>query len=138
MLHIGEFAGMTGLSVKALRHYDEKGVLVPAEVDPDSGYRRYGEEQVRSGVIVKALRDAGVPLAAVGVTVAGADPSTAIDVHHRLVLEQREQEDHAFAQARGRRVARGTGPDRRTLPPSPALRRPGAHRSARRRGLGDR
>ncbi|MFF9654274.1 MerR family DNA-binding transcriptional regulator [Streptomyces sp. NPDC014622] len=33
MLRIGEFAGLTGLIVKALRHYDEKGVLVPADVD---------------------------------------------------------------------------------------------------------
>lgn len=125
MLHIGEFAGMTGLSVKALRHYDEKGVLVPADVDPDSGYRRYGEEQVRSGVIVKALRDAGVPLAAVGVSVAGADPSTAIDVHHRLVLEQREQEDHAFAQARSV-VASLAAPVEiveRALPPQPYVGR---------------
>ncbi len=32
MLSIGEFSGLTGLSVKALRHYDEKGILVPVEV----------------------------------------------------------------------------------------------------------
>lgn len=49
MLSIGEFASMTGLSVKALRHYDEKEVLVPADVDPGTGYRRYGEAQVRAG-----------------------------------------------------------------------------------------
>ena len=43
MMNIGEFAALTGLGVKALRHYDERGVLTPAAVDPVSGYRKYGE-----------------------------------------------------------------------------------------------
>ena len=60
MMNIGEFAALTGLGVKALRHYDERGVLTPAAVDPVSGYRKYGEEQVRTGVVLKTLRDAGV------------------------------------------------------------------------------
>jgi DNA-binding transcriptional MerR regulator len=48
MMKIGEFAGITGLSVKALRHYDERAVLAPADVDERSGYREYGESQVRA------------------------------------------------------------------------------------------
>src|SRR3954470_15003809 len=43
---IGDFARMTHLSIKALRHYHEVGVLVPAEVDPSSGYRFYRTDQV--------------------------------------------------------------------------------------------
>lgn len=62
MMNIGEFAALTGLSVKALRHYDERGVLSPASVDPGSGYRKYSEDQVRYGVALKTLRDAGVPV----------------------------------------------------------------------------
>lgn len=70
MLRIGEFAALTGLSVKALRHYDETGVLVPAEIDGRSAYRRYAKRQVRSGLVIRALRDAGVPLPAVSAAIA--------------------------------------------------------------------
>jgi len=41
MRGIGEVARASGLSVSALRFYDGAGVLVPAEVDPATGYRRY-------------------------------------------------------------------------------------------------
>lgn len=60
MLSIGEFAGLTGLSVKALRHYDEKGILVPVEADENSGYRRYGEEQVRDGAVIRVSSPSAV------------------------------------------------------------------------------
>lgn len=39
-MNIGEFAQLTGLSIKALRRYDEQGLLRPAVVDPWSRYRR--------------------------------------------------------------------------------------------------
>lgn len=74
MLKIGEFAQTTSLSVKALRHYDETGLLVPAETDPVSGYRLYAEEQVRDGAIIHQLRRAGVPLAQVRAALDGGDP----------------------------------------------------------------
>ncbi|MFC6356335.1 MerR family DNA-binding transcriptional regulator [Luethyella okanaganae] len=99
MLQIGEFASLTGLSVKALRHYDEKVVLVPAEVDDLSGYRRYGEGQVRAGVVARALRDAGVPLPVVAAVVAAGGASGALAAHRRRVLEDRTSEDQAFAAA---------------------------------------
>lgn len=41
LLSIGVFSVVTGLSINALRHYDETGLLRPAFVDPDTGYRRY-------------------------------------------------------------------------------------------------
>ena len=39
LLSIGEFARLTHLSVKALRHYDDLGLVVPTHVDPTTGYR---------------------------------------------------------------------------------------------------
>lgn len=39
---IGRFAHLSGLTVHALRHYDDVGLLTPDVVDPASGYRRYG------------------------------------------------------------------------------------------------
>src|SRR3979409_1774042 len=47
LMSIGRFARLTGLTGKALRHYDEVGLLRPAEVDAETGYRSYGAEQVR-------------------------------------------------------------------------------------------
>jgi DNA-binding transcriptional MerR regulator len=62
MLTIGEFASATQLSRKALRLYGEKGLLAPAWVDPDSGYRYYDAAQVRAAVLIGLLRRAGMPL----------------------------------------------------------------------------
>lgn len=62
MLSIGEFAQATGLTVKALRHYDERGLLVPARVDPGTRHRAYGSGQLRDALLVRALRAAGVPV----------------------------------------------------------------------------
>ena len=57
LLPIGRFARLAGLTVGALRHYDEEGVLVPADVDPATGYRRYRRDQLAEARAVAALRD---------------------------------------------------------------------------------
>jgi DNA-binding transcriptional MerR regulator len=62
-MSIGRFARRTGLSIGALRHYDETGLLRPARVDPDTGYRYYAEEQLDPARLIAALRDLDVPLA---------------------------------------------------------------------------
>lgn len=62
MLTIGRFADATGLTVKALRHYDEIGLLVPAQVDSDTGYRYYEAEQVEDAVAIRRLRALELPL----------------------------------------------------------------------------
>ena len=46
MLKIGEFSKLSHVSVRMLRHYDEIGLLHPQRVDPITGYRLYGEEQL--------------------------------------------------------------------------------------------
>jgi DNA-binding transcriptional MerR regulator len=62
---IGDFSRMTYLSVKALRHYHDVGVLEPAEIDPATGYRFYTPSQVGPAQMVRRLRDLGMPLDAV-------------------------------------------------------------------------
>lgn len=66
LLGIGEFSRYAGLSVRMLRHYAERGVLMPADVDERSGYRRYSAAQLRDAGRVRLLRDAGcgIPLIA--------------------------------------------------------------------------
>jgi protein phosphatase len=59
----GEFARASRLSPKALRLYDELGLLSPAEVDPVTGYRRYAPAQLEHARLVAWLRRLGMPLA---------------------------------------------------------------------------
>ncbi|MFG2317018.1 MerR family transcriptional regulator [Streptomyces tendae] len=63
LLTIGAFAKASRLSPKALRLYDELGLLPPARVDPVTGYRRYAPEQVERARLVAWLRRLGMPLA---------------------------------------------------------------------------
>ena len=63
LIPIGQFARASRLSPKALRLYDENGLLPPARVDPDSGYRFYRLEQLREATLIGLLRSAGMPLA---------------------------------------------------------------------------
>jgi DNA-binding transcriptional MerR regulator len=61
-LTIGQFARATGLTPKALRHYDSLRLLSPASVDADNGYRRYSQDQVADGRLIRRLRDLELPL----------------------------------------------------------------------------
>jgi DNA-binding transcriptional MerR regulator len=63
-ISIGEFARRSRLSLKALRLYDERGVLVPARVDQGSGYRYYDTAQLEETPLVVMLRQLQAPLAA--------------------------------------------------------------------------
>ena len=76
MLTIGEFAAATGLTAKALRLYDDLGLLTPAEVDPGNGYRYYETEQIDRARMVARLRSAGVPLPRI-TTIIGLAPEAA-------------------------------------------------------------
>jgi effector-binding domain-containing protein len=62
LLSIGNFARLTGLTVRAVRHYGELGLLEPAFVDPESGYRYYAPEQIRDAQAIKRLRFLELPL----------------------------------------------------------------------------
>jgi DNA-binding transcriptional MerR regulator len=62
MLSIGRFADASGLTVKALRHYDEIGLLVPAHVDSETGYRYYDPGQIEAAVAIRRLRALELPL----------------------------------------------------------------------------
>jgi len=75
-ISIGEFARRSRLSLKALRLYDERGVLVPARVDQASGYRYYGTAQLEEARLVVMLRQLQLPLAAVKELLA-CDPADA-------------------------------------------------------------
>lgn len=62
LLTIGEFSRTTHLSVKALRHYHDVGLLEPADIDASSGYRFYAASQVPTAHVIRRLRDLDMPL----------------------------------------------------------------------------
>lgn len=59
LLGIGDFSRFAMLSVRMLRHYDERGLLVPSYVDPGNGYRFYAPVQLKTATRIRALRDSG-------------------------------------------------------------------------------
>ena len=62
-LTIGSLARLSGLTVKALRHYDRVGLLRPVSVDRETGYRRYAPDQLERARKIRRLRELDVPLA---------------------------------------------------------------------------
>lgn len=64
-LSIGDFAEASRLSRKALRLYEERHILRPAYVDPESGYRYYQPDQLATARLIRALRQIEMPLAAI-------------------------------------------------------------------------
>jgi DNA-binding transcriptional MerR regulator len=62
----GEFGAAARLSPKALRLYAELGLLVPASVDPATGYRYYAPDQLPRARLIARLRQLGLPLARIG------------------------------------------------------------------------
>jgi DNA-binding transcriptional MerR regulator len=76
-LSSGEFGRLTGLSIKALRLYDLSGLLVPDDVDPVNGYRRYAPDQVDRARRISLLRQLDMPLATIAELLEGTDEEAA-------------------------------------------------------------
>ncbi|MFL5669695.1 MAG: MerR family transcriptional regulator [Chloroflexota bacterium] len=85
LLTIGRFARLTGLSIGALRHYDELDLLRPARTDPTTGYRLYAREQIEAARTIVRLRDLELPLETIREYLATDDPAEA----RRLLAEHR-------------------------------------------------
>jgi DNA-binding transcriptional MerR regulator len=62
MLKIGDFSKLSLVSVKALRYYDERGLLNPAHVDTSTGYRFYSASQLTRLNRILAMKDMGLDL----------------------------------------------------------------------------
>jgi DNA-binding transcriptional MerR regulator len=84
-LTIGEFARQAQLSAKALRIYDEIGLLRPAGVDPSSGRRHYEAGQLRRARLIGMLRSCDMSLVDIGRLL------TDLDVHRQLAADRLDQ-----------------------------------------------
>jgi DNA-binding transcriptional MerR regulator len=113
MLTISQLASYAGVTVRAVRHYHAKGLLVEPERD-HSGYRRYDAAAVVDLIKIRILADAGVPLSRVKELLDAGDDDfkkAVAEIDKRLRLEVRELQGHR------ERIARLVHGDGLALPP---------------------
>ncbi len=100
--NIGEFSQVTGLSVKTLRFYHEKGMLIPNSVDAATGYRHYDAGQVEKARVIMRLRQMEFSINDI-ITVLGECNDEAGILNYleqqKNVLQQRIQEDREIVRA---------------------------------------
>jgi DNA-binding transcriptional MerR regulator/ADP-ribose pyrophosphatase YjhB (NUDIX family) len=90
---IQQVARMSGVTARTLRHYDDIGLLPPAEVGAN-GYRFYEREQLLRLQHILLMRELGVDLATIRAVVdAQRDPAETLRAHHRRLLDERERLD---------------------------------------------
>jgi DNA-binding transcriptional MerR regulator len=91
LISIGQFSAASRLSPKALRLYDENGLLAPARVDPESGYRYYRREQLRTATTIRLLRACGMPLAEIRAFLSAPSASSLEEFEQSLADELSER-----------------------------------------------
>jgi DNA-binding transcriptional MerR regulator len=90
LLSIGEFATVTHLSIKTLRHYHEAGLLEPDTIDPHSGYRYYSTTQVPTAQVIRRFRDLDMPVRDIArLLAADTDDRAELITDHLARLERR-------------------------------------------------
>lgn len=87
LVAIGRFSKMTRLSVKALRLYDEIGLLEPSHVDPGSGYRYYRLGQANRAEAIRILRQVDMPLEEIAEVLGEDEP----ELVSKMLTQHRER-----------------------------------------------
>ena len=93
MLKIGEFSRLSHLTVKALRFYEKKGILLPASTDEWTGYRLYETAQLEDAARVKAYRQLGLSIDEIRAIQAGADVRQILIEKARVLNEEKSRID---------------------------------------------
>jgi DNA-binding transcriptional MerR regulator len=113
-LSIGDFAKATQLNVKTLRHYHEVGLLVPANVDAGTGYRRYSTGQIPVAQVIRRFRELDMPLGQIDAVLSATDTGTRSElIAEHLANLERELATTQGAVASLRELLEGPPP---TLP----------------------
>jgi DNA-binding transcriptional MerR regulator/effector-binding domain-containing protein len=106
---IGEFSQITGLSVKTLRFYHEKGILLPSEVDPATGYRFYDAGKIEKARVIMRLRQMEFALEDIAVVLGKcADDADILSYleQQKQVLQQRIHEDRDIVRSLNEIIAK--------------------------------
>jgi DNA-binding transcriptional MerR regulator len=82
-LTIGDFSRATHLSIKTLRYYHSVRLLEPAQVDQDTGYRRYTTDQIPVAQVIRRFRDLEMPVEQIQAVLRAAD----LTVRNRLIAD---------------------------------------------------
>lgn len=96
LFSIGEFSQVTGLSVKTLRFYQEKGILIPSSVDETTGYRFYDASKVEKARIIMRLRQMEFSIEDIAAVLGGCEDEADILNYlerQKNLLQRRIQED---------------------------------------------
>jgi len=106
---IGEFSQVTGLSVKTLRFYHERGILLPTSVDEATGYRFYGADKIEKARVIMRLRTMEFSIediaAVLGECTDEADILNYLE-RQKNVLQQRIQEDRDIVRSLNEIIAK--------------------------------
>jgi DNA-binding transcriptional MerR regulator len=117
MHSIGETARDSGLSISTLRFYDRAGVLVPAWVDPATGYRWYAPEQLEEARLLARLRRAAMPLPDIRLVLAGWSGADT-DLVRKLLEDHLHRLEAGLSDARSEFSTLRTLIERREIPMS--------------------
>ncbi len=100
-LSIGSFSRASSISVRTLRNYHESGLLVPAAIDPSTGYRSYTVDQLADAMAIVRLRALDVPLPLVQQIVEARDPvvTRTVLAGHEAVMRERLAETQRIVDA---------------------------------------
>lgn len=96
LVAIGDFSRMTYLTVKALRYYQDVGILAPWSIDEASGYRSYHVSQVPIAQVIRRLRDLDMPLEDVRAVVEAPD----VDARNKAIGEHLKRMEDQLSQTR--------------------------------------
>jgi len=96
-LTVGDFSRATHLSVKTLRHYHQVGLLEPAAINPNTGYRYYSAGQIPTAQVIRRLRDLEMPVTDVKAVLAAPDAAA----RNALIAAHLDRLEAELAQTRG-------------------------------------
>ena len=92
-LTIGDFSRATHLSIKTLRYYHRVQLLEPAQVDPDTGYRRYTTDQIPVAQVIRRFRDLEMPIEQIQAVLRAPD----LTARNRLIADHLSQLEQDLA-----------------------------------------
>ncbi|BAL93189.1 putative MerR-family transcriptional regulator [Actinoplanes missouriensis 431] len=114
MLSIKDFSEMSHLSAQTLRYYHAEGLLVPAHVDEQTGYRSYTFDQVADVMLISVLREAGLGVKEIRRALDEPDVAPGLLREHQAEVQRRRAEQDEAIRTAG---------DLLEAPPQPCLRR---------------